>query len=552
MTTTVADRPVTETVRGVGPFAGTGTLIRFIMRRDRVRLPVWIGSITLFTVGSVASIPDLFQDASDLQARADLMRNPGTRAISGPGYGLDDYTYGAMTANEYLSWVAIFVALMSILLIVRHTRAEEETGRAEVVRAGVVGRHAHTTAALIVVGGASLLIGVLLALGTSSLGLESMDAEGSWLFGLGLASVGVVFAAVTAVTAQVSEHARTASGLAGAALALAYTLRAAGDMSEIGGSPLSWLSPIGWGQQTRMWVDDRWWPLLLPVALTLLLIGLAYSLSSHRDFGAGLVQSRPGSPTASPSLASPLGLALRLHRSSVLWWTFAIVAFSAGYGSLASEIESFAEDFSLVEDLTETIGGDTLISSFLAVITSLIAVAVAVFAVLTVQRVRSEESSGRAEPVLATATSRIRLMASHVIMAMVASTVVLALAGLGIGGTAAAALDDGQILGDLVGAALAYAPAVWLTVGLWAALFGLTPRITMLVWVVIAYAGVIGTYGPLLGLPAWTLNLSPFGHVPALPAEDMNWLPMLLLTGLAIVLLIAGFWGFRERDLETK
>lgn len=553
MSTATAARPVAESIKGGShALVGTGTLVRFMLRRDRVRIPAWVGALTLFTVGSVSSTPDLFANESDLAARAELMQNPGTRAISGPGYGLDDYTIGAMIAHEYFSWVAIFVALMAILLIVRHTRAEEESGRAELVRSAVVGRHANTTAALIVVCGASLLTGLLIAAGIASLGLENVTAEGSWIFGIGLALVGVVFAGVAAVTAQINEHARTAGGLAGVVLALTYTLRAAGDMSQIGGNFLSWLSPIGWGQQTRMWVDDRWWPLLLSVVLTIILIGLAFALSVRRDFAAGLVQPRLGSPTATKSMGTPLGLAWRLQRSSAIWWTVAIVVFAFGYGGLASEIESFAEDFSMVEDMTEALGGATVIASFLSVIMSLMAVAVAVFAILSVQRLRSEETSGRAEPVLATATSRARLMASHVAIALVGSTIIVALTGLAIGSSAGSAVDDSDLVGDLFGAGLAYAPAIWVTVGVWVALFGLIPRATMLVWIVIAYAGVIGTYGPILGLPDWTQNLSPFGHVPTMPAEDMNWTPVLTLTAIAVVLLAIGLRAFQRRDLETK
>jgi ABC-2 type transport system permease protein len=557
MTTATATRPPGGPSAGergsVRPLAGAGTLVRFILRRDRVRLPVWIGAITLFTIGSVASLRDLYLTDADRQARAELMTNPGTRAISGPGYGLDDYTFGAMIAHEYLSWVGIFVALMSILLMVRHTRSEEETGRAELVRAGVVGRHAQTTAALIVVGGGSLVMGLLLGLGLGSLGLESVDWAGSFLFGLALASIGIVFAAVTAVTVQVSQVARGAGGLAGVGLALAYLLRAAGDMSATeGGGVLSWLSPIGWAQQTRVYVDDRWWPLLLSVALAALLVATGYWLSTRRDVGAGLVPPRPGSPTGSAALASPLGLAWRLHRVSVMWWTIALLGFGLGYGTLASEVESFAEDFSAMQDFIDVIGGDSIIDAFLAMITSLIAVAVSIFAVLTVLRLRSEESSGRAEPLLATATSRIRLAASHLIVAAVGSAVILALGGLGLGLTASAALDDARFVPDLLGAALAYLPAVWLTIGLGVALFGVVPRASVLVWIVIAYAGLIGSFAAILDLPEWTLNLSPFGHIPALPAVDLNWTPLVILTAISAGLVALGFYGFRRRDLETK
>lgn len=539
---------------GAGALAGTGTLVRFMLRRDRVRIPVWIGAIAGFTVLSAASLPGVYLEDADRQVRAELMANPGTAAVTGPGYGLDDYTFGAMIANELLSWSAIFVALMSLLLMVRHTRAEEETGRAELVRAAVVGRHAHTTAALVVVGGASLVLGALTGLGLGSLGLESVSWGSSLLFGAGLAGIGVVFAAVAAVTAQVSQHARGAGGLAGAALAVAYLLRAAGDMSAVdqpGAGTLSWLSPIGWAQQTRVYVDDRWWPLLLPVLLAAALVTLAYGLSSRRDVGAGLVEPRPGKPVAPRSLASPLGLAWRLHRSGLLWWGVALFLFSLGYGSLVAEVEDFVSEMSAVQDWISG-AGDSLIEGFLAVVVQLWATAVAVFGVLAMLRLRSEESAGRVEPLLATAVSRTRWVASHLLVSLGGSAVLLALSGLGLGLTAGAAMDDAGLTVRLVGAAVAHLPAVALTVGLGVALFGLAPRATVLVWLVIAYSAVIVNFLTLLGLPDWTGNLSPFGHVPMLPAEPVRWTPLVLLSLVAAALIALGLAGFRRRDLETK
>lgn len=536
---------------GTRSLAGTGTLVRFMLRRDRIRLPVWIGAIVLFTVVTAASLPGLYLTAADRQARAGLIQNPGVRAFSGPGFGLEDYTLGAMMAQEMLSWIAIFVALMSILLMVRHTRSEEETGRAELVRAAVVGRYAHIAAALIVVAGGSVALGVVMALSLGGLGIESIGWAGSWLFGAAVATVGVVFAAVTAVTAQVNEHARGAGGLAGAAFALAFLLRGIGDAAETGGGFLSWLSPVGWAQQTRVYVDDRWWPLLLPVALAAGLVGLALWLSVHRDLGAGLVRPRPGPATGSRLLSSGFGLAWRQHRAGVAWWAVALFLFGLGYGTLAAEVETFIQELAALEEWIGQLGGATLIDSFLSVIVLLISIVVAVFGVLAVLRPRAEESAGRAEPLLATAVSRYRWLAGHLGIALAGSALLLAASGTGLGLTASAALDDPSILPRVVTAALAYLPAVWLTLGLGVALFGLLPRASLLAWLVIVYAGVVGMFAELLSLPGWMTDLSPFGHVPMLPAEDVRWAPLLVLTAIAAGLTTAGLIGFRRRDLET-
>ncbi len=551
MTTVTARASAVGRTRGEA-LAGTRSLVRFILRRDRIRLAVWIGGIGVSVVTFAASLPQYYQTAAQRQARAQLMENPGLRAIAGPGFGLDDYTFGAMIAQEFLTWTAIFVALMSFLLIVRYTRAEEETGRAELVRSAVVGRHAHSVAPLIVVAGANLALGALIAIGLGSLEMEGVTWNGSWLFGAALASIGIVFAAVASVTAQVNEHARGAGGLAGAVFAAAYLVRAAGDMREIGGGALSWLSPIGWAHQTRVYVDDRWWPLLPSVALAAVLVWVALRLSTRRDFGAGLVQPRTGAADGSSLLSTSLGLAWRLHRASVLWWSAAIFLFGLGYGALAGEVDRYVADLSeTIQDWLEGIGGETILDSWLAVLALMVAVTVSVFAVLAMLRSKSEEGAGRAEPVLATSVSRFGWVGSHLTIAFGGSALLLLLAGLGLGATAAVALSDASVLPRMVGATLAYAPAVWVTVGLGVALYGLLPRAALMVWIVIAYAGLIGMFADLFGLPGWTVDLSPFGHIPLLPAVGMRWTPVLVLTAIAAGLTVVGLSGFRRRDLAT-
>ena len=551
MTGTVASPSADRAMpKGGGPLTGTGTLVRFMLRRDRVRLPVWILAIVLFTMASVVALPDLYPTTEDRQARAVLMENPGTRAVSGPGYGLDDYTFGAMLSHEYLSWVVIFVALMSLLAVVRHTRNEEETGRAELVRSSLVGRHATITAALLVAVGANVVLGLLMALGLGSLALESVGWGSSVLFGAATASVGLVFAGFGAVTAQVNESARGASGFAGAVFALAYLFRAAGDMTQVGGGLLSWLSPVGWAQQTRAYVDDRWWPLLLSAGLTVVLAAVAFWLSTRRDVGAGLMEARPGSPNASKTLSGRFGLAWRLHRSSVIWWSLSVFLFALGYGTLATEIERFVSELSVLQEAIAEIGG-TVIDAWLSVIVLVFAVVAAVFAVLAALRARSEENSGRAEPVLSTAVSKPSWLSSHLAVALIGSALLMSLTGLGLGISASQALGDSEMLWRVLGASLAHIPAIWLVAGIAVALFGLMPRATVLVWVVIAYVGVVGWLGALLRFPDWAINLSPLGHTPLLPAEDMVWTPLVVLTVAAAALILVGLAGFRRRDLQS-
>lgn len=540
----------TRVITSQHSLVGTGTLVRFILRRDRIRVPVWIAALTLSTVSVATSFPGLYQNAGERQARAAVIHeNPAGIAFTGPGYGLDDYTFGAMMSNEMLGFLAVFAALMSVLLVVRHTRTEEETGRFELVRAAVVGRHAHLAAALAVACGANVVLGLLVALALGGSGVESLTWAGSIAFGAALASVGVVFAGIAAVTVQLTEHARTAAGMAGAVIGVAFALRAVGD---IGNGVASWFSPIGWAQATRAYVDERWWPLGLAVAVTAALVLAALMLGTRRDAGAGMIAQRPGPAGASALLGQPAGLALRLQRGTLIAWTAALFAFGAVYGSLISAVQDFLTENARIRSALTASGGTSLVDSFLAMIVGMLATVCAIYAVQAISRLRGEEGAGRVEALWGTALSRTRWVAGHLMVACVGSILVMGLAGLGLGGSAALSGDDPGLLPTVLGAALAYVPAVWLTVGVAVALAGALPRLVALAWVVPVYGLVVGMFGELLQLPDWTINLSPFEYVPQLPGAEMTWTPLAVLTVVAAALVAIGLVGYRRRDLRAS
>ena len=201
---------------------------------------------------------------------------------------------------------------MNMFLVGRHTRSDEEAGRAELIRSARVGRNAPLAAALGVAGLANLAVAVVVFAALAATGLP---VGGSALFGVAMAAVGMSFAALTAVAVQVLREPRGRSTVRSArCLGAAFVLRAVGD---VGNGVLSWLSPIGWGQQTLPYVADRWWPLLLPAARSRwLLVALAVALLDRRDFGAGLLASRPGpaNAVAGPGLAARAGLAAAARR----------------------------------------------------------------------------------------------------------------------------------------------------------------------------------------------------------------------------------------------
>lgn len=530
--------------------AGTAHQLRFVLRRDRVRLTAWAGSLAVFCAYYVVATAAVYPTAEDRQNRAASLAGPGGALLSGPGYGLDDYSVGAMFANEMTLWLMVLLAAMNILQITRSTRAEEEAGRTELVRALPVGRHAVSVAAFVAV----VIADAVFALAASALliGVGQLAVVDTLAMVAGVAATALVFAALTTVTCQLTVHGRGASGLAFAALIAAVLVRGIGDLRAQHGGWLSWLSPIAWTHQTRAHVDLRLWPLGLAVVATALGLVLGALLASRRDLGSGLLPERPGRADAAPSLATPFALALRQQRTTLAWWLVGcLVVFGASGLFLAQGTVDALEEIAAQNDLTATIFGDDALAAFLAIVVLHSALAVAVFAIGAVLRIRPEEDEGRLGLGLSRPVSRTSTVLSHVAVAALGSCLLLVVGGALALWTGARLAGADVDLGALLASAGAYALAVGVIITASAALYAWVPRATPLAWVLLAVIVVESFFGTLLQLPDAVRALSPFWWVGDQPAEGIETSHMIGLGTAAAALLVLTVIGFRRRDLAA-
>lgn len=527
-------------------FHGTTKLARFILRRDRIQLPVWILAIVLATVGMAAAFPSLYPTPAERAVLALTMENPAVVAMIGPVYGIENYTYGAMTANQLLLFMALTVAVMNILLVIRHTRSDEEHGRVEVIRSLPVGRLASLGATLLVLVLANLVIAILVGLGLYALGIESMDFAGSMVFGMAMGITGIVYAASTAVFAQLTETSRGALGFSFAALGLAYLMRAVGDLSS---ELLACLSPLGLILRTEAYVRNFWWPIWVVLGVALLFGGLAFYLNSVRDMGAGFVRARPGRQHASRFLRTPLGLAARLQRMTLIGWSVAAFVLGAAYGSVFGDLDSFFDTSDVLRQILPAVEGFSLSDQFASVVLLVMAMVSVIPVLLLLLRLVAEEHTMRVDHILAGAVSRERLVLSFLFLALITSLVMQFLAGIGFWLASVAVMEEPFSFGTILGGALAYLPAIWVMLGLAAVLLGWRPKRTGLVWLYMVYTFVVLYLGGLLQLPEWVERTTPFGYVPQLPVDAMEWGAALGLTVLAILAMFVGLLGYRRCDI---
>jgi ABC-2 type transport system permease protein len=523
--------------------AGTGQLLRMAVRRDRILLPAWVLVFVVVAASSAAAVEGLYPSVQDRVSAAEAVNGtPALVAIYGPVY--DVRSLGALAFFKLIVFGAALVGLLCALLVIRHTRADEELGRTELVASGAVGRHAPLVAAVLVGAIAAFSIGVLTAAICAAAGLET---SGCVAVGVVWAGSGLAFTGVGAVAAQLTASARAARGIAVTVLLTAYVLRAVADVSDAGW--LTWLSPLGWAQQVRPFAGDRFLLLVPLVVFAVGAVGVAMVLQERRDLGSGLVAARPG--PAEGSVGTAIGLAVRLHRATLAGWTVGVFLLGLLVGSLVTHLGGFF-DSPQVREFIESMGGKGAVAdAFVSTELGFAALAIGGYALSALSRMRAEESTGHIENVLATGTGRVAWMAGHVVLTLVAAGWLTLVTGIGIGVAHAAQTGNGPDLATDVTAALVRVPAIWVIAGVGALLFGLAGRLTAYSWAILVACVVVGEFGKVMGLPGWTDDLSPYSHVPALPAVEFEAAPLVWLLVVAAALTAAGLFAFRRRDVAA-
>ena len=527
---------------------GTGELARLALRRDRIGLAAAVYVIAALVAGTAETFKRLYPTAA---GRASLLAtgesNPALRFLYSRVYG---DSLGSLTTWRYGVWASIFAALMVIFVVIRHTRSDEEAGRLELAGSAVVGRQAALAAALATAAGASAALIVLLCI---LLPLTGLPAAGSALLALAIGCCALAFTGITAVAAQLTSSARTARGIALGVLGVAFVLRGVGDAAGPGGpSWLSWASPLGWIQFTQPFAARAPWVLALPLAVAAAGVGLAFALADRRDQGAGLLADRPGRATASAVLHGPFGLAWRLQRGALLGWATGYAVTFAASGAAAKGIgQLFGTSTALEREFTRLGGQAAITDAYLAALMLLAGLVAAAYAISVILRLRTEETGDQAEPVLATATGRIRWALSHIAVAVGGAALLLAVAGVAAGlGYGLRIGAAGTWVPRMTGAALAQLPSALALAAVAVVLFGLLPRACVPgAWTVLGLVVVIDLFGQVLQLSHWILDLSPFTHAPRLPGGPVQAAPLLWLCAVALAAAAAGLAGLRRRDI---
>ncbi len=529
-------------------FQQTGTLVKLILRQERLKIFIWLFSLVAVTLAAAAAYPTVYTDEQSRLAYALTMKNPAMIAMLGPGYALEDYaSFGPILSTDMLIFTVIAVSVMNILFVVRSTRADEEDGRLELIRSLPVGRLSYLSASIITAVVTNLLLALLVGFGLYALNIEGIDLAGSLLYGFNLGAVGLLFAVLTALFAQLAETSRGAMMLSFAALIAAYLIRAVGDVSN---ETLSFISPLGWAVRTDVFVGNHWWPVLLSSAAAVVLIAVSFYLNSVRDLDAGFIPAGKGKEHASPFLQTLFGFTLRLQSFNIVAWGIGIMLISAAFGAVMGDLETYFADMELLQEFFLAEDPDfSMADQFIALLMAIMSLFCAIPAAIAVLKLRGEENKNRTEHFYGRAVSRTRLLGVYVLVAVIVSVVMQLLVALGLWSAMIAVMEDAISFKTIFSAALVYLPALWIVVSLAVLLLGTAPKAVGLVWFYVTYCFIVVYLGGLLDFPQWAKNLSVFELIPQIPLDDLTFKPLIMLTLGSLVVSFVGFLGYNRRDI---
>jgi ABC-2 type transport system permease protein len=518
---------------------GWPALARLTLRTSRRRLVAW-PVITGFLVWvSASQIPQLYDTP---EARAAYESTAGesaaTKIFNGRGYGLD--TVGGITAYELGFYTLVFFPVVALHLAIHLTRTQEASGRFDLLAAARLGRTAPLVSAMVVLTGVMGLTALLSLLGLLASGLGG----GSWWYAGALLLQLLAVAAMGLVVAQVATDGQQAHGLGLAVLAVLFLVRAVVDGA---GAGLTWLSPLSWFAEVRPFGSPQVWPLIAYAVLALLLLGAAAALNVRRDLGSGLLETRPGPPTAGPQLGTPVGLATRLLRGVWLGWAVATTVWAFLLGVIAREMrELFEGNPDMQAMLGVGVDPEDLMISTGGFFIALLALG---FVVQAVVRLAGEETEGRLGVVLATKVSRTEWWLGAGLTALAGGVAIQLLAALALGVGIWVGTGEASGLATGIQVGLAFVSALLLSGAVCLLLSAVSARLAAAGWVLFGGVMTLDLLGAALDLPEWTLDLSPLHLIGRPPVDPVSTLGVLLIGLLAVAVVGASLLLFRRRDL---
>ncbi len=522
-------------------FRGTARLIQFYFRRGWVTRVFWLLTPALLAISAVSSYIPMFATQQELSAFVDeSILNPAVAAIHGFILSKD---IPSLVAWNIKTISLIVLGIFNILAMTKILRGEEESGRAEILMSGMVGRQAPFAASSILSLSTNVLMGLLTFITMLAFGLP---VAGSLSLSLLFVVGGCLFASLGAITSQLFSAKRMASSAAIGFLGAFYAISFLNNLSA-NNNFASYITPFRWFFIIRPFDGNHLGFLLVGVLAVVVFTFIALFLADKRDVGEGMIHPKTGRKDAAPSFRNEWALDWRQHFGSLLTWTIVLGVFSFGVGNVNTLVSDMLGEQSTLASWMSMFGEPQ--EAFLSLMLFVFTLFVAAYGIVAAGKLHLEESDGRAELLLGTPMKRIGWMLSHVLFSVFGSVVLLIVIGCS---TTIGSVMSGGSTGDflpILSKALYKLPAIWTISGIAVLFFSLLPKISgALSWSLFSLFIVIQLFWEMGILPGTAFLLTPLGQI--YPTQPQTAQTFLTLAAISIVLYVVGFIGFKNRDLQ--
>lgn len=487
-----------------------------------------------------------FADPADAISVQVLAQNPAIRVLFGVPVALENA--GGFTVWRTGTFAAVTFASWAFLTATRITREEEQAGRWALLLTGRLRLPSVVAHHLVVLLGAQLLVGSALAL---ALIVAGAGTQGALIYALGVTFVGMLFAAVGTLCAQLVDERRAASGIAAAALGLALLLRMVADGVERL-AWLAWLTPFGLLAEAEPYAANRLGPLAVMAVMVSSVGGLAILAAAHRDVGSGLITGPGARPGRFRLLRSVPGFATRRVLSSAFGWATGLCAYFLIIGLLSRSLTEFLIANPRFAELAAQAGfaGLAKVQGYVAALFALLAIPLGVFAASRLSVDAADEANGRMAAVFARPLPRSR-WALVQIAVLITAVVGLALA-TGVATATGTALAGANLrLTEALAGALNVVPVAALCLGAAQVAIGWVPQAVLALGALPALGGFLLTVlADTFDWPNWLAELSPFAHLASVPATAPNWAGAAGMMVVSVLLAGLGIAGFVRRDVR--
>lgn len=519
----------------------SATLLRLSFRQDRVLAATWVLLLTATTWVSADATKDLYA-SGQMRAAAVSALNATPAVTALYGRMSPTVSLGEMAILKPFMMGAIAVAVVTAIIALRHTRADEEAGRTDLLIASGAARNALVINAYVSASVVSIAFG---AAASISLLVVGLPTAGSLAVGAAWTMVGLLFASVGVLCAQLFATVRAARSAIFVLIGCAYLIRALADSSSFL-SWLRWLSPLGWAQQVRPFAAEQWWPLALVGVATVVVALSGVPAARRRDVGAATWSRADGS--TDDVIRTRSGLVWRLIRTGWFTWSIGVAILSAVVGNVAANADSFLDNQAMADYLSRLGGSGAAVDSLYSAELGYIGLLATAFAIFVILQMSHEESARHLDLLLTATPSRRRWVTAHLLFAAGGSVVLMGIAGAVLATFDFVSRGDTGHAGHIIAASVGQTPAIWLMTAVATLAYGLTRHAPVIAWALLVAVVTAGVLGPLIDTDFAIESLSPFSHTPTVADLDA-WPATLFMLVAAVAAAFGGSRAFDHRDV---